>query len=229
MKTIGLIGGMSWESTAQYYALINRGTNEALGKNHSAKCLVHSFDFQEIEELQYRGDWETLRARIMDSGRRLKLAGAELIVLCTNTMHKVVDGFESELGVPLLHIAQAVGDAIAKSKLKRVGLLGTSFTMEQDFYKNVLIEEYGLDVLIPRAEDRAVIHRVIYEELVKGIVREDSKHEYYRIMDRLKDAGAQGIILGCTEIGLLIDDYDLPLFDSTTLHAKKAVEVSLEP
>jgi len=223
MKTAGLIGGMSWESTATYYTLINQGVNAALGKNHSAKILMHSFDFQEIEELQYAGDWTALKERILDAGARLKHAGADFAVLCTNTMHKVVGSFENEVGIPLIHIADAVGESARNRRLESVGLLGTIFTMEQNFYKDVLESRHHLKVIVPKKSDREVINTVIYEELVKGIVRERSRIEYMRIMDELLDQGVQAIVLGCTEIGLLIKEYKAPLLDSTILHADKVV------
>jgi len=227
VKTIGLIGGMSWESTSAYYSLINRGVNAALGRNSSAKCLVYSFDFQEIEELQYAGDWKRLRAAMLDAGKALARAGAEAAVLCTNTMHKVVDGFEEEVGIPLLHIADAIGRAVVRAGLKKVGLLGTIFTMEQEFYRSRLTANYGLEVLIPDEEGRKAVNSIIYGELVKGIVRDESRRTYLSVMDRLAAAGAQGIVLGCTEIGLLVKEYGLPLFDSTALHANEAVSFSL--
>jgi len=227
MKTLGLIGGMSWESTAQYYELINRGVNAALGKNHSAKIILESFDFQEIEEKQYAGDWSALEREIVGAGQRLKGAGAELVVLCTNTMHKVVGSFEQQVGIPLVHIADAVGQAVKAQGLRQVGLLGTIFTMEQDFYKDILVGKYGLTVLVPDKPDRDKVNAIIYDELVKGEVRDTSRVTYLRIMDKLVAEGAEGIVLGCTEIGLLIKSFSLPLFDSTTLHAARAVELAL--
>jgi aspartate racemase len=227
MKTIGLLGGMSWESTAAYYSLINDSINAKLGKNHSSSCLVYSFDFQEIEELQYAGMWDELEARMIEGSRSLKAAGAECIVVCTNTMHKVVDRIEAEVGIPLLHIADAIGEAIARDEKKRIGLLGTIFTMEEDFYRRRLETKYGLEIVIPSREDRAKVNKVIYEELVKGIISESSRADYLRIMDAMKGEGVEGIILGCTEIGLLIDEYPLPLYDSTIIHAAKAVDFSL--
>ncbi|WP_024465487.1 aspartate/glutamate racemase family protein [Treponema pedis] len=227
MKTIGLIGGMSWESTVPYYEIINKGINKTLGKNHSAKCIVYSVDFQEIEELQYSGDWEQLNKIIIKSGLSLKAAGADFIVLCTNTMHKVVDNFESAVGLPLIHIADAIGETITKMGIKKIGLLGTIFTMEQDFYKEKLINKYNLEVVIPNKDNRHIINDIIYKELVKGIINESSKEKYLRIMDTMKNEHIQGIILGCTEIGLLVNQYSLPLFDSTKIHAEKAVEVML--
>jgi len=227
MRTIGLIGGMSWESTNTYYALINRGVNSALGKNHSAKILLYSFDFQKIEDLQYAGDWLTLKKRIVGAGQILKRAGADLIVLCTNTMHKVADDFEKQVGIPLLHIADAVGKSIDEQGIRKIGLLGTIFTMEEDFYKDILREKYHLTVLVPEKVDREAVNSIIYEELVKGIVRQASRDRYQTIMDELISQGAQGIILGCTEIGLLVTSYKAPLFDSTIIHAKCAVESML--
>jgi len=218
---------MSWESTNTYYALINRGVNSALGKNHSAKILLYSFDFQKIEDLQYAGDWLTLKKRIVGAGQILKRAGADLIVLCTNTMHKVADDFEKQVGIPLLHIADAVGKSIEEQGIRKIGLLGTIFTMEEDFYKDILREKYHLTVLVPEKVDREAVNSIIYEELVKGIVRQASRDRYQTIMDELISQGAQGIILGCTEIGLLVMSYKAPLFDSTIIHAKCAVESML--
>ncbi len=227
MKTVGLIGGMSWESTIPYYEIINKGINTQLGKNHSAKCIVYSVDFQEIEELQYSGDWDQLNKIIIDAGLCLKAAGADFIVLCTNTMHKVVNNFDNIVGIPLLHITDAIGQNINKFGIKKVGLLGTVFTMEQDFYKQRLINQYNLEVVIPQKNDREVINEIIYKELVKGIIKESSKDKFIKIMDKMKNEQIQGIILGCTEIGLLVNNYSLPLFDSTKIHAEKAIEMML--
>ncbi len=227
MKTVGLIGGMSWESTIPYYEIINSGVNKKLGKNHSARCVVYSVDFQEIEELQYAGDWETLNKIIINAGLALKAAGVDFAALCTNTMHKVVDNFEAATGLALLHITDAVGETIKNNNIKRIGLLGTKFTMEQDFYKERLIKKFGLEVLTPEKDDREVINDIIYKELVKGIIKETSLARYIKIMDKMKAQGAQGVILGCTEIGLLVQEYTLPLFDSTKIHAEKIVETML--
>lgn len=228
MKTIGLIGGMSWESTIPYYSIINMEINKLLGKNHSAKCLIYSFDFQEIEELQYIGDWSTLEMKILEAGNSLKSAGAELIVLCTNTMHKVVSNFENKVGLPLIHIAEAVGEEVVAKEIKRIGLLGTIFTMEQDFYKSLLQSKFNLEVIIPEKEDMERINYIIYNELVKGIIKDESRNEYLRIMDKMVENGAEGMILGCTEIGLLIKEYKLDIFDSTSIHAKKAVKLCIK-
>ena len=228
MKTIGLIGGMSWESTAQYYELINREIAYSLGASHSARCIVYSFDFQDIEELQYAGEWGELRRRLFDVAKGLKAAGADFIVLCTNTMHKVMDGFEEEVGVPLLHIADIIGEAVRADAITTVGLLGTKFTMEEDFYRGRLERTFGLKVLVPDAADRAEVNRVIYEELVRGKVTEESRASYIRIMDSLERAGCRGIILGCTEIGLLVKAHSTRLYDSTVLHVRRAARLALE-
>lgn len=228
MKTIGLIGGMSWESTSLYYSLINQGINKRLGKNHSASCLVYSFDFQEIEELQYAGRWEELEIRIMNAASALKMAGADGIAVCTNTMHKVVDRLEAQIGLPLLHIADAVGAEIVKQHDQVIGLLGTKFTMEEDFYRSRLERKYGLRVVVPEQRERLEINRIIYEELVKGIIREESRNTYFAIMNLLQEVnGIEGVVLGCTEIGLLVKAYDRHLYDSTIIHAQKIVEFCL--
>lgn len=229
MKLLGLIGGMSWESSAHYYRLINQGVRDARGATASAKCLLWSFDFSEIEALQHAGDWARLEALMCDAGQRLAGAGAEALVICTNTMHLMADAVEAAAGVPLLHIADPTGAAVRAAGIARVGLLGTAFTMEQDFYRGRLTERHGLDVLIPEAEDRALVHRVIYEELVAGQVRAESREAYRQVIARLVDRGAGGVILGCTEIMLLVGAADsaVPLFDTTTLHAKAAVQLAL--
>jgi len=224
-----LIGGMSWESTVTYYSIINSRINAELGKNHSAQCIVYSFDFQNIEELQYAGKWAELEVELIKAAKALKAAGADFLVICTNTVHKVADNIEKEVGLPLLHIADVVGEAVQTDGRQRIGLLGTIFTMEEDFYVRRLESKFGLHVLVPEKNDRQVINNIIFSELVKGIVKERSKNEYLRIMDILKNQGAEGIVLGCTEIGLLIKEYDLPLYDSAVLHANKAATMSLIP
>ncbi|HOV93257.1 MAG TPA: aspartate/glutamate racemase family protein [Spirochaetales bacterium] len=229
MKTIGLIGGMSWESTATYYSIVNSRINTELGKNHSAQCIVYSFDFQTIEELQYAGRWAELEVELIKAANALKAAGADFLVICTNTVHKVADNIEKEVGLPLLHIADVVGEAVRNDGLYRVGLLGTIFTMEEDFYVKRLESRFDLEVLIPEKDDRQIVNNIIFSELVKGIVKESSKNQYLQIMDKMKERGAQGIILGCTEIGLLIKEYELPLYDSAILHANKAAKMSLRP
>ena len=229
MKTLGLIGGMSWESSAHYYRLINQGVRDARGATASAKCLLWSFDFSEIEALQHAGDWARLETLICDAGRRLAGAGAEALVICTNTMHLMAGAVEAAAGIPLLHIADPTGAAVKAAGIARVGLLGTAFTMERGFYKDRLAERHGLDVLVPQAEDRALVHRVIYEELVAGVVRDESRAAYRAVIEQLVARGAQGVILGCTEIMLLVDQQDsaIPLFDTTALHAAAAVEHAL--
>lgn len=229
MKVLGLIGGMSWESSAQYYRLINEGVRAARGNTASAQCLLWSFDFSEIEALQHAGDWGGLEAQMIDAGQRLARAGAEALVICTNTMHLMADAVEAAAGVPLLHIADPTGAAVRAAGIGTVGLLGTAFTMEQGFYKDRLAARHTLEVLVPEAEDRALVHRVIYEELVAGVVRDESREAYRGVIERLVARGAEGVILGCTEIMLLVGSGDsaVPLFDTTSLHAQAAVELAL--
>ena len=229
MKTLGLIGGMSWESTVPYYRTINQTVKEQLGGLHSARLLLYSVDFAEIEKLQHAGDWDAAGAVLADAARSLKAGGAQLLVICTNTMHKVADAVEAASGLPLLHIADATGDAIRARGITRIGLLGTRFTMEQDFYRRRLIERHGLDVLVPEPDERDLVHRVIYDELCQGVIRDESRAQYRRVMDGLVARGAQGIILGCTEIGLLVGEGDasVPLFDTTALHARAAALAAL--
>lgn len=229
MKTIGLIGGMSWESTIPYYRQINQTIKERLGGLHSAKLVLYSVDFHEIERLQHAGDWDAAGELLASTARALELAGADFLVLCTNTMHKVAPAIEAAARIPLLHIAEPAAEAIKGAGFSRVGLLGTQFTMEQAFYRERLRERHGLQVLVPKPADREVIHRVIYEELCLGQVVETSRAEYRRIMADLVDQGAEGIVLGCTEISLLVaqQDASVPLFDTTTLHARKAAEWAL--
>jgi aspartate racemase len=228
MKTIGLIGGMSWESTVEYYRVINQIVKATLGGLHSAKCVLYSVDFDEIESYQKTDDWERAAGALIDAAASLEKAGADFIVLCTNTMHKVADKIQARVGIPLLHIADATAEEILIKNIKKIGLLGTRYTMEQDFYKSRL-EEKGIRVIIPEEKDRAVIHRVIYEELCLGKILEESRDQFRRMMDELVIRGAEGIILGCTEIGLLVkkEDSKVPLFDTAYLHAVKAVEYAL--
>lgn len=229
MRTIGLLGGMSWESSAHYYRLINQAVRERLGGMHSAASVMVSVDFAEIEALQHAGDWDALTTRMIAAARQAEAGGAELLVVCTNTMHRMADAVQAAIGIPLLHIADPVGSAIAARGLNRVGLLGTAFTMEQPFLRNRLAQRHGLDVIVPEAADRQDVHRIIYDELVRGIVTEESRATYRAIMVRLAAAGAQAIILGCTEIMLLVRDEDspVPLFDTTALHALAAVDMAL--
>ncbi|MEH3037325.1 MAG: aspartate/glutamate racemase family protein [Sphingomonas adhaesiva] len=230
MKTIGLIGGMSWESSAEYYRLLNQGVRDRRGPTASARCLLWSFDFSEIERLQHDGDWDGLTARMVDAARRLEGAGADVLLICTNTMHRMAPAIEAAVAVPLLHIADPTAAAIKAAGLTTVGLLGTAFTMEQDFYRGRLTERHGLEVVIPEAADRATVHRIIYDELVAGIVSPTSRAAYRGVIARLVAAGAQAIILGCTEIMLLVraEDSAVPLFDTTALHAQAAVIAALD-
>jgi aspartate racemase len=230
MKTIGMLGGMSWESSIEYYRIINETVKEKLGGLHSAKSLMYSVDFAEIETLQSEGDWDEATQALIGAARHLEAGGADFLVICTNTMHKMADEVETAIGIPLLHIADATADAIKAQGLSKIGLLGTRFTMEEDFYAGRLIEKHALDVLIPDAEDREIVHRVIYDELVLGEIKAESREQYKRIIEKLIDAGAQGVILGCTEIGLLVKDEDsrVLLFDTTTIHAVAAVEMALQ-
>lgn len=231
MKTIGLIGGMSWESSAEYYRIINQETNRRLGGVHSAQCLMWSVDFEEIKRLQHEGDWESLGEAMKDAARRVERGGADFIVLCTNTMHRVADAISSAAGIPLLHIADPTAERIKAAGFRRVGLLGTAFTMEQDFYKGRLQQRHGLDVIVPNEDDRRIVHEIIYRELVLGQVRPESRQAYREIIARLVERGAEAVILGCTEIMLLVTDEDspVPLFDTTTIHAIAAVDRALKP
>lgn len=230
MKTIGLIGGMSWESTIPYYRHINEAVKDRLGGLHSAKVILFSVDFHEIEQLQHAGDWHKAGALLADAAAALERAGAECIVICTNTMHKVADQVQAAVSIPLLHIADPTASAIKAAGLNTVGLLGTRFTMEQDFYRQRLERDHDLNVLIPEEQDRAIIHKVIYEELCLGIVQDDSRKLYVTIIDRLVARGAQAIILGCTEISLLVrpQDAQVPLFDTTAIHAADAARWSMD-
>jgi aspartate racemase len=229
MKMIGLLGGMSWESSAEYYRVVNEAVKERLGGLHSARCLLLSVDFAEIEALQHQGRWDEAGELLAAAARRLERGGADMIVLCTNTMHKVADAIAGAVRVPLLHIADPTAAAIRARGLTTVGLLGTRFTMEDDFYSARLVRQHGLRVLTPPAPARELVHRVIYDELCLGVIRPESRAAYRAVMEQLAAAGAEGIILGCTEITLLVDasDSPLPLFDTTRLHAVAAVEAAL--
>lgn len=229
MKTIGLIGGMSWESSAEYYRIINEEMQRRLQGVNSAKSLMTSVNFAEIEALQHKGEWEKLGDIMAENARALEKGGADFIVLCTNTMHKLSPAIESAVSIPLLHIADPTAQKLKAQNIRRVGLLGTAFTMEQDFYKKRLIDLYGLDVLIPDDEGRKIVHRIIYEELVIGVVKDESRALYRDVIASLVERGAEGIILGCTEIMLLIGEKDapVPVFDTTTLHALAAVDMAL--
>lgn len=230
LKTIGLIGGMSWESTVPYYRLINETIKDRLGGLHSAKLVLYSVDFHDIERFQHAGDWEAAGAHLAQAASALEAAGADFLVLCTNTMHKVAPGIEAAVGIPLLHIADPTAAAIKQAGHATVGLLGTRFTMDQPFYKERLEQRHGLRVLVPKTRDRELVHRVIYEELCLGRIVEASRTEYRRIMAELVDQGAEAIVLGCTEITLLVGPADatVPLFDTTGIHARKAAERALD-
>lgn len=229
MKTIGLLGGMSWESSLEYYRFINEAVRDRLGGLHSAQCLMFSFDFAQIEALQMAGDWDTAGRLLAEAAQNLERGGAECIVLCTNTMHKLARFIEEAVSIPLLHISDPTGQAIRAAGIDTIGLLGTRFTMEHDFYKGRLIEKFGLNVLTPDDTGRTIVHDIIYQELVLGDVRDESRTAYQQVMADLVSRGAQGIILGCTEIELLIkpEHSPVPTFDTTYLHALAAVDWAL--
>ncbi len=228
MKRIGLIGGMSWESSAEYYRLVNELVRERLGGLHSADCLLLSVDFAEVEAMQAEGRWGDAARLLADAARVLEAGGADFVVLCTNTMHKVADAISEAVSVPLLHLADTTADAVTTAGISTVGLLGTAFTMEQSFYRDRLAD-HGLTVLVPPAEDRAAVHRVIYDELCLGVVSEGARTSYQDVIARLVDAGAEGVVLGCTEIELLIqqEHSPVPVFPTTLLHARAAVDLAL--
>ncbi|CAI3100002.1 Putative racemase YgeA [Acinetobacter calcoaceticus] len=228
MKTIGLLGGMSWESTALYYQQINKMVHGKLGKLHSAKVIINSVDFEEIATLQAKGLWQEAGAYLAEQALNLEKAGAECILVCTNTMHKIAPQIEDAITVPFIHIADATAKEIVSQDIGKVALLGTAFTMEQDFYK-ARLQEHGIDVIIPNEADRKIVHRIIYEELCLGVINPDSRQKYETIVEALITEGAEGIILGCTEICMLIGElkFSVPLFDTTTIHAKEAVSFSL--
>jgi aspartate racemase len=230
MKCIGILGGMSWESTALYYRLMNEAVKERLGGLHSASIVLHSVDFHDIETLQHNDDWEGAAVILADAAVGLKRAGADFLVIATNTMHKVADPVEQASGLPLLHIADPTGEALTEDGIRTVALLGTRFTMEQDFYRDRLENGFGLQVIVPGEDDRTEIHRIIYEELCLGIVRDQSHTQFTEIIDRLNDAGAEAVILGCTEITMVVDGQSssLPVYDTTALHARAAVDRALE-
>lgn len=230
MRTIGLIGGMSWESSIEYYRIINQKVREELGGTHSAKCVMVSVDFAEIEILQHEGRWQEATQLLIDAAIHLEAAGADFIVLCTNTMHKMAEDIQKNTSIPFLHIADATAQKVKSSGISTIGLLGTRFTMEEDFYKGRLSRNFGLKVVVPEENDRNKIHHVIYDELVKGVIRPESKREFLKVIDKLIAAGAHGVILGCTEIGLLVKEGDcrVPVFDTTRIHAEASVVFALE-
>lgn len=230
MKTIGLIGGMSWESSLEYYRIINEQVKEKLGGLHSAKSLMYSLNFAEIEKLQHQGKWDKLTSVMIKAAQNLEKGGADFVLICTNTMHKMADDIQNNINIPLLHLVDTTADKIKQNRLRKVGLLGTNFTMEEDFYKGRLMNKYGLDVIIPNENDRQIIHQVIYQELCLGNIKKSSKDQYIEIINKLIESGAEAVILGCTEIPLLIqqEDVKVPLYDTTTIHAEAAVEYSLK-
>ncbi len=230
MKTIGMLGGMSWESTLSYYRAVNEGVKEALGGLHSAKVILYSVDFAEIETLQHRGDWEKTAEILAEAAVAVERAGADFLIICTNTMHLVAPQIEASITIPVVHIADATAHALQKDRIGRVGLLGTRFTMEQPFYKNRLEEKFGIDVIVPEEQERKTVHEIIYGELCLGRVWQESKAEFLRIIDNLEKKGAEAVILGCTEIALLVGQADatVPLYDTTAIHAKRAVELALD-
>ena len=229
MKKIGLIGGMSWESSLEYYRIINETVKQKLGGLHSAECIMYSVDFDEIEKLQHQGKWEELTQIMINCAQRLEKAGANLIIICTNTMHKMAEEVESSITIPLLHIADATAEKIKGKGFKKVGLLGTKFTMEEDFYKGRLIDKHAIEVIIPNSEEMQIIHDIIFNELCLGEIKETSKEQYKKIIINLAEKGAEGVILGCTEIPMLIkqEDVDVPLFNTTRIHAEFAVDYAI--
>lgn len=229
MKTIGLLGGMSWESSIEYYRIINETVRKRLGGLHSAKSIMYSFDFAEVEQLQGQGRWNEATGLMIDGAERLERGGADFLIICTNTMHKMADAVEAQIQIPLLHIADATANILRARDIKQIGLLGTKFTMEQDFYKGRLTAKHGLKVLVPNQQERDMIHGVIYDELCVGVVSAHSKEAFKQAIHKLAEGGAEGVILGCTEIGLLIGEKDspVPVFDTTKIHAVAAVEYAL--
>jgi len=229
MKTMGLIGGMSWESSLEYYRIINETVKEKLGGLHSAKCIMYSVDFDEVEKLQHHGKWKEATALMIEAAQRIEKAGADFVIICTNTMHKMAEEVQNSIQIPLLHIADVTAEKIKEQGMKKVGLLGTRFTMEEDFYKGRLVEKHGIKVIIPDGKERQIIHNILYDELCLGEIKQISKDKFKKIIDHLVTRGAEGIILGCTEIPLIVhqEDYDIPLFDTTAIHAKAAVEYAL--
>jgi aspartate racemase len=230
MKKIGLIGGMSWESSKVYYEILNEKVREILGGFHSAKCVLESVDFSEIEKLQHSNDWESLNKLMVNAAKNLENAKADLVLLCTNTMHLCSDEIIKNINIPFLHISVATAKKIQEQQINKVLLLGTKFTMEKDFYKKILIEDFGIEVLIPNAADREIVHNIIYKELVHGKIEQAAKNDYINIINKAINQGAQGVILGCTEIPLLIksDDVSIPVFDTTRIHAESAVAYALK-
>ena len=229
MKTIGLLGGMSWESSLEYYRTINRLVKKRLGGLHSAKCLMYSVNFHEVETLQHQGRWDEAGELLGTAASALQKGGADFLLICTNTMHKVAPAIQQQIRIPLLHIADPTAESVLSRGIKKIGLLGTRFTMQEDFYKGKLVQDHGLEVVTPNDADMDMVHQVIFDELCLGQIKASSKEKYMAVIDRLEADGAEGVILGCTEIGLLVKDQDcsIPLFDTTVIHARAAVEYAL--
>ncbi|MFO7828000.1 MAG: aspartate/glutamate racemase family protein [Bacteroidales bacterium] len=229
MKTIGLLGGMSWESSLVYYKIINEKVKEMLGGHHSCECIMYSVDFDPIKKLQHENKWQELTQIMIDAAQKIEKGGAQMLTICTNTMHKMHDDVQNNISIPVLHIADATAEAIKEKDIKTIALLGTKFTMEHDFYKGRLIKEHGIEVLTPEGDDLETVHNIIYDELVLGIIKDESREAYQKIIEKLAEKGAMGVILGCTEIPLLIKQHDvsIPVFDTTTIHAKKTVEYAI--
>lgn len=230
MKTIGLLGGMSWESTLYYYRMLNESVKQVLGGHHSAKIILNSVDFEPIKKLQHQQDWQGTADILCAAAQSVEKAGVDFLLICTNTMHKIAPQVQDAINIPLLHLADATAERLVESGVQKVGLLGTAFTMEQDFYKGRLQQNYGLDVLIPDAAGRSVVHEIIYQELCLGNVLDESRNQYLQIIDQLVEQGAEAVILGCTEIGMLVEQADTPvkLFDTTAIHAERAVALALK-
>jgi len=229
MKTIGMIGGMSWESTVSYYKAINRSVKEALGESHSAKIWLYSLDFEEIKTLQHQGEWQKAAKILSDAAQKIETAGADFLMICANTMHKVAEEVQAEISIPLLHIADVTADALVADGVTKVGLLGTQFTMGESFYKDRVSEKYGIEVIVPEKSQQEIVHNIIYAELIMGEIKDDSRQRYLEVIEQLHAQGAQAVILGCTEIALLVQQHHtkVPLYDTTDIHAAHAVMLAL--
>ena len=229
MKTIGMIGGMSWESTVSYYKAINRSVKEALGESHSAKIWLYSLDFEEIKTLQHQGEWQKAAKILSDAAQKLETAGADFLMICANTMHKVAEEVQAEIFIPVLHIADVTADALVADGVTKVGLLGTQFTMGESFYKDRVSEKYGIEVIVPEKSQQEIVHNIIYAELIMGEVKDESRQRYLEVIEQLQAQGAQAVILGCTEIALLVQQHHtkVPLYDTTDIHAAHAVKLAL--
>ena len=229
MKTIGMIGGMSWESTVSYYKALNRGVKESLGESHSAKIWLYSVDFAEIKTLQHQGEWQKAAKILSDAAQKIETAGADFLMICANTMHKVAEEVQTEISIPLLHIADVTANALVADGVTKVGLLGTQFTMGEAFYKDRVSEKYGIEVIVPEKPQQEIVHNIIYAELIMGEIKDDSRQRYLEVIEQLQAQGAQAVILGCTEIALLVQQHHtrVPLYDTTELHAAQAIKLAL--